>query len=74
MTTRDLLARRVASIAVVTGALLALQASPLATPTFLVLQATPLATSGETVWRGEGTMHFRASAQLDPSQMGEARG
>ena len=61
MTTRALLARRVAAIAAATG-------------TLLILQAAPLATPGETVWRGEGTMHFRAAAQLDPSQMGEARG
>ena len=61
-TTRALLAKRVAAIAV--GTLLAL----------LTLQAAPLAAPGETVWRGEGTMHFRADAQLDPSQMGEARG
>lgn len=61
MTTRALLAKRVAAIATATG-------------TLLVLQATPLAARGEAVWRGEGTMHFRASAQLDPSQMGEARG
>ena len=63
-TTRALLAKRVAAIAAATGTLLAL----------LTLQAAPLAAPGETVWRGEGTMHFRADAQLDPSQMGEARG
>ena len=79
------LAGRVAAIAVVTGALsLGLQAAPLGDPNPFkaARQAarggswpiSALAAPGETVWRGEGTMHFRAAAQLDPSQMGEARG
>ena len=78
-------ARRVAAIAVVAITSLALQAAPLGDPnTFKAAHQaarggarqpiSALAAPGETVWRGEGTMHFRADAQLDPSQMGEARG
>ena len=78
-------ARRVAAIAVVAGTLLTLQAAPLGDPNpfkaarqagkaTLSWPISALAAPGETVWRGEGTMHFRADAQLDPSQMGEARG
>ena len=89
MTTGGLLARRVAAIAAVAGTLLALQAAPLGDPNPfkaahqaahqaarppLGRPISALAAPGETVWRGEGTMHFRADAQLDPSQMGEARG
>ena len=76
---------RVAAIAAVAGTLLALQAAPLGDPNPfkaarqaahqpLGRPISALAAPGETVWRGEGTMHFRADAQLDPSQMGEARG
>ena len=74
-------ARQVAAIAVVAITSLALQAAPLGDPnTFKAARGgarqpiSALAAPGETVWRGEGTMHFRADAQLDPSQMGEARG
>ena len=85
MTTGGLLARRVAAIAVVAITSLALQAAPLGDPnTFKAARQPPsrdgswpisaLAAPGETVWRGEGAMHLRANAQLDPSQMGEARG
>ena len=86
MTTGGLLARRVAAIAVVAITGLALQAAPLGDPNpFKAARQAGKATlswpttqngltPGETVWRGEGTMHFRADAQLDPSQMGEARG
>ena len=85
MTTGGLHARRVAAIAAVAGTLLALQAAPLGDPNPfkearqaahqpLGWPISALAAPGETVWRGEGTMHFRADAQLDPSQMGEARG
>ena len=87
MTTGGLLARRVAAIAAVAGTLLALQAAPLGDPnpfkathqaarggSWPISALAALAAPGETVWRGEGTMHFRADAQLDPSQMGEARG
>ena len=85
MTTGGRGARRVAAIAVVAITSLALQAAPLGDPnTFKAARgcaargggswASALAAPGETVWRGEGTMHFRADAQLDPSQMGEARG
>ena len=84
MTTRSS-ARRVAAIAAVAGTLLALQAAPLGDPNPFKAGrghaarggSWPIsapAAPGETVWRGEGTMHFRAAAQLDPSQMGEARG
>ena len=69
--------RRVAAIAVVAITSLALQATPLGDPNpFKAARGgswpiSALAAPGETVWRGEGTMHFRADAQLDPSQMGE---
>ena len=88
MTTSRRGARRVAAIAAVAGTLLALQAAPLGDPnpfkagrgqaarggSWPISALAALAAPGETVWRGEGTMHFRADAQLDPSQMGEARG